>query len=178
MRKVFAVGGLCWGVTAHRRTAHSVSAIVEPYSIEHVCAVCVCARRVAGRKGCDSIGGCPSLGGDRRVERSGVRPRSARRVRAAAVALAGFFSKFDWKTDASRHFRFREISVENRDPVGTLPPKKDLRAPRRVAAEPSLLARSSAHTPLATRNPHASPQRKHRRHSVAPWRGCAHPTAL
>ena len=46
----------------------------NPTSIEHVhvCVMCVCADRVAGRKGCDSIGGCPSLGGDRRVERSGV----------------------------------------------------------------------------------------------------------
>ena len=44
----------------------------NPSSTDHVCVGCVCADRVAGRKGCDSIGGCPSLGGDRRVERSGV----------------------------------------------------------------------------------------------------------
>ena len=92
-----------------------------------------------------------------------------------------------WALHICPRYIFLEILLENRhltafsvsrnfgrkqSPRGdALPRKKDLRAGRRgesprdrAGAGPLV---PSAHTPLATRNPHASPQRKHRRHSVA-----------
>ena len=68
-----------------------------------------------------------------------IRNHKSASLTPASFAIAGYFSKFDWKTDTSRHFRFREISVENRAPVGTPPPEKKTsarRPPRRVAAGP------------------------------------------